>query len=84
MPLPEANELIIEMATDLGFFNAFHLINSRIDFWLNEARVALGLDHISHNRQIFLNWNGSNKVINLVVKYNQNTLLGPIKKSARA
>jgi len=84
LPLPEANELIIEMATDLGSSLMLStLINSRIDFWLNEARVALGLDHISHNRQIFLNWNGSNKVINLVVKYNQNTLLGPIKKSAR-
>lgn len=85
LPVEGAREIIVGMAADVGSSLAFsHLINSRIDYWLDEARAGLGLDHISHGRQIFLNWDTGDNMIVLNVKYNQNTLLSSVQKHAKA
>ncbi|HHU08225.1 MAG TPA: hypothetical protein GXZ59_07790 [Clostridiaceae bacterium] len=85
LPLQEAGEIVTGMAVDLGSSLAFsHLINSRIDYWLDEARAGLNLDYISHGRQIFLNWDNGDHVIWLTVNYSQHTLLGNVKKSTQA
>lgn len=83
LPLPEAKEIIMAMAADIGSSLLLaNLTNNRLDFWLDEGRAGLGLDHIQHERQIFFNWQAKDNLIGLHVSYRQNTLLGPIQKSA--
>ncbi len=84
LPIPGAADIVYDMAVDLGSSLMFgSLINSRIDFWLSEARTGLGLDLIGHQRKLMLDWNGEDNVLNLLVKYRQNTVLGSINKTAQ-
>ncbi|MGI6090081.1 MAG: hypothetical protein ACOYEL_01635 [Saccharofermentanales bacterium] len=83
LPIPGAANIIRDMVVDLGSSLMFgNLINSRIDYWLSEARTGLGLDLIGHRRKLILDWNSEDNILNLLVKYRQNTVLGPISKTA--
>ncbi|NLK01544.1 MAG: hypothetical protein GX314_00530 [Clostridiaceae bacterium] len=82
LPIPGAAHIIRDMVVDLGSSLMFgNLINSRIDYWLSEARTGLGLDLIGHRRKLILDWNSEDNMLNLLVKYRQNTVLGPISKT---
>lgn len=84
LPVPGAADIVYDMAVDLGSSLMFgNLINSRMDFWLSEARTGLGLDLIGHRRKLTLDWNSEDNVLNLLVEYRQNTVLGPISKTVR-
>ena len=55
LPIPGAANIIRDMVVDLGSSLMFgNLINSRIDYWLSEARTGLGLDLIGHRRKLIL------------------------------